>query len=129
MLGLPAAEQQPFPPTSKSKTSKTRMQPRGKSIRAFHFIRQDETQQASFSWYSDAEDIKEVSKRSNDMTTVIVTLTNEVSAMRIWGCEPHFYEGQGSAVAFPGAALHESVPRAAAAPACQPLWKVALFWC
>ena len=63
VLGLPgdpgsAADERP---------RSSRVQPRGKSIRALHFIRQDETQQASFTWHSDAEDIKEMSKRAKDI--------------------------------------------------------------
>lgn len=101
-------------------------QPAGKCIRAMHFLKQDESQQASFSWHSDAEDLKQTVRRDL-MTTVIVQLTkDEASGMRMWGCLPHIYIGQGSAVAFQGAAMHESLPRVV--PARVPVWKVALFF-
>ena len=105
------------------------LQPPGKIIRAMHFLQQDETQQASFSWHSDGEDITDQGcLRTDEMTTVIVQLSDgEVSAMRIWGFAPHVYEGQGSAVAFPGAALHESLPRSE--PSHTRVWKVAFFFC
>ena len=48
--------------------------------------------------------------------------------MRIWGCTPVVYEGQGSAVAFPGAALHETVPRLSGCAAPGVCRKVALFF-
>ena len=106
------------------------LQPAGKYIRGLHFLEQDKTQQASFSWHSDAEDIhvSAGAAQVDDMTTVIVQLSSdEKSAMRIWGFGHHVYDGQGSAVAFPGAALHESVPRRNVAGS--RVWKVALFYC
>ena len=61
------------------------------------------------------------------MTTVIVSLSEEHSSMRMWGHQPHLFRGVGSACAFPGAALHESVPRRTGAPGA-PVRKVALFF-
>ena len=108
------------------------LQPGGKKIKAMHLLLQDETQQASFSWHNDAEDIlvKGETSRSaaEEMTTVVVSLSEVRSAMRIWGCTPVVYEGRGSAVAFPGAALHETVPRLEGNPAQVPCRKVALFF-
>ena len=101
----------------------------GKCVRAMHFLLQDETQQAAFSWHSDVEDLQASSQRTSDMTTVIVNLTDELTGMRLWGCAPHCYEGQGSAVAFHGAALHESLPRLHHMPADSGVWKVAFFFC
>ena len=45
------------------------------------------------------------------MTTIIVSLSDECSAMRMWGFGPHLFREMGSACAFAGAALHESVPK------------------
>ena len=70
------------------------LQPRGKAIKAMHFLLQDATQQASFSWHSDAEDIvtrNEPRQVAEEMTTVIVSLSDVHSAMRIWGCTPVVY--------------------------------------
>ena len=58
---------------------------------------QDESQQASLSWHSDAEDLKQ-SPRTNLITSVIVQLTkDEVSGMRMGmrkrGVPPHIYTG------------------------------------
>lgn len=106
------------------------LQRRGKQIRAMHFLLQDETQQASFSWHSDDEDIRTARGRDGcEMTTVIVSLSEECSGMRVWGCAPVVYEGQGAAVAFPGMALHESLPRKAeGSAAARVVRKVALFF-
>ena len=105
------------------------LQKAGKAIRALHFLAQDETQQASFSWHSDGEDLKgRGMPGTSDMTTVIVHLSHECSGMRVWGCRPALYRAQGDSVAFPGSALHESLPRAAHAPAADMVRKVALFF-
>ena len=109
--------------------SKRTLQKSGKSILALHFLLQDETQQALFSWHADAEDLQGLmSECTDDMTTVIVHLSDEESGMRIWGCAPSIYSCQGGAVAFPGAALHESLPRRVDAPARGVVRKVALFY-
>lgn len=106
-------------------------QPSGKGLRAMHFLYQDATQQASFSWHDDGEDLGPFyssASLSYDMTTVIVNLSDECSAMRIWGCAPALYRARGNAVAFPGRALHETVPRCATSPAAGVTRKVALFF-
>ena len=93
------------------------LQASGKSIKAMHFLIQDQSQQAELSWHDDSEDIRPESGPhygSEDMTTVIVSLSEERSGMRVWGCSPFVYHGQGSCVAFHGAALHETLPRARA---------------
>ena len=89
----------------------TQVQAMGKCIRAMHFLLQDQSQQAEFTWHADDEDIAASGFPASAMTTVIVSLSRERSAMRLWACQPHVYEGMGSAVAFAGAALHETVPR------------------
>ena len=100
----------------------------GKCIKALHFLLQDETEQASFSWHDDAYDLELSSKmHASEMTTVIVSLSEACSGMRIWGCEPVLYRGQGDAVAFPGAAAHETLPRRPNLPVPR-VWKVALFF-
>ena len=107
------------------------LQPRGKAIKALHFLLQDATQQATFSWHNDAEDILtrgQPRQAAEEMTTVIVSLSDVRSAMRIWGCTPVVYQGQGSAVAFPGAALHETVPRLSDSEAPDVCRKLALFF-
>ena len=84
----------------------------GKVIKALHFLLQDETEQASFSWHDDAHDLAMLSKsHASEMTTVILNLSDECSGMRIWGCAPYLYREQGDAVAFPGAASHETLRR------------------
>ena len=60
------------------------------------------------------------------MTTVIVSLSNECSCMRMWGFDGYVFKGAGAACVFAGAALHESVPRRVEAGV--PVWKVALFF-
>ena len=108
------------------------LQPRGKAIKALHFLLQDETQQAVFSWHNDAHDILtrgQPRQAAEEMTTVIVSLSDVRSAMRIWGMAPVLYANQGSGVAFPGAALHESLRRAKHAPEAAAVWKVAMFFC
>ena len=62
------------------------------------------------------------------MTTVIVNLSDECSGMRVWGMHPVLYRERGDAVAFPGACLHESLPRRADVPPGRVVWKLALFW-
>ena len=89
------------------------LQKAGKCIVALHFLVQDATEQAVFSWHDDGEDIWQPGRTVDDMTTVIVNLSPECSGMRIWGCSPFLYTAQGQAVAFPGSALHESLPRLA----------------
>ena len=97
-------------------------QPKGKCIRAMHFLLQDDSQQASFSWHDDASDI---GHEGMHMTTVIVSLSKVPSCMRMWGFQPFLFEGVGAACAFAGAATHESVPHKRAGP---PVRKVALFF-
>ena len=105
------------------------LQSAGKALLALHFLTQDESQQALFSWHSDAEDLQGLGRRAlSDMTTVIVGLSHECSGMRIWGCAPVLYRAQGDAVVFPGGALHESLPRCTASPAGGAVYKVALFF-
>ena len=105
------------------------LQSAGKAILALHFLAQDETQQALFSWHSDGEDLTGVGNAdTSDMTTVIVHLSHERSGMRVWGCAPALYCAQGDAVAFPGSALHESLPRRTASPAGGVVYKAALFY-
>jgi hypothetical protein len=105
------------------------MQPAGKSILALHFLCQDETQQSSFSWHADDEDIRQCgAARRYDMTTVIVNFSDAISGMRVWGMQPVLYLYRGHAVAFPGCALHESLPRARTARAQGVVRKVALFF-
>ena len=100
----------------------------GKLIKALHFLLQDETQQASFSWHDDAYDLAIPNKtHASEMTTVIVNLSHECSGMRIWGCAPHLYREQGDAVAFPGAASHETLPRRRNSPVPE-VRKLALFF-
>lgn len=120
-LGAPALQQK--------KTSGF-TQPDGKKLRAMHFLLQDGTMQASFALHSDANDLRgSIRGNLEDMTTAIVSLSSEKSAMRVWGMAPVMYDGQGSCVAFLGAALHESLPRAKNAPATSPVWKLAMFFC
>ena len=107
------------------------LQPAGKSIKAMHFLLQDPSQQAEFSWHDDSEDISPESGphvHSEEMTTVIVSLSETCSGMRIWGCSPVLYDGQGSCVAFPGAALHESLPRRSCSEEPWVVRKLALFF-
>ena len=108
--------------------------PGGKALRSFHFLTQDHTQQASFSWHSDKEDLNRMGVKARhleEMITVIVRLSGgaDASGMRVWGCHPFLFAGQGSACAFLGAALHESLPRRMKCPASVPERKVALFFC
>jgi hypothetical protein len=101
-----------------------------KALRAMHLLRQDVSEQASFALHSDANDLRHTIKGDlEEMTTAIVNLTDEISAMRMWGMAPAVYRGQGHSVAFPGAALHESLRRAKGAPAHKHVWKLAMFFC
>ena len=112
-----------LPDSRRDPTQLKPAQPKGKSIRAMHFLLQDQTQQASFSWHADADDI---GHQGIHMTTVIVSLSDVRSCMRMWGFQPHLFKGCGSACAFAGAALHESVPTLGA---CVPaVRKVAFFF-
>ena len=107
------------------------LQRNGKGIVSLHILVQDKTRQAVFSWHDDGEDIrvKGVAAASvSDMTTVILNLTRECSGMRVWGCAPILFRQPGDAVAFPGRALHESLPRRTDAPAAGMVRKVALFF-
>lgn len=105
------------------------LQKAGKAIHELHFLLQDETQQAAFSWHSDGEDLAGNGLAdSSQMTTVIVNLSHECSGMRMWGCAPVLYRAQGDAVAFPGSALHETLRRRKDAPAAGVVRKVALFF-
>jgi hypothetical protein len=105
----------------------------GKCLRSFHFLCQDKSQQASFSWHSDKEDLAKVGVTEQhlvEMITVVVQLSPgpEISGVRMWGFQPFLFEGQGSACTFPGDALHESLPRLEQFPAQQHVRKVALFF-
>ena len=98
----------------------------GKALRAMHLLLQDVSQQASFALHSDENDLRNTIRGDlGEMTTAIVNLSEEVSAMRVWGMAPAVYRGQGHAFAFPGGALHESLRRAKGAP----VWKLAMFFC
>ena len=104
------------------------LQKAGKGIVSLHLLTQDATQQAVFSWHDDGEDVATDAGTSEEMTTVIVNLSHECSGMRIWGCGPVLYRAQGDAVAFPGRALHESLPRCNTSPDLDVVYKVALFF-
>ena len=112
-----------LPDSRKTPEALTPAQPKGKCIRAMHFLLQDDSQQASFSWHDDASDI---GHKGIHMTTVIVSLSIVPSCMRMWGFQPFVFEGVGAACAFAGAALHESVPRRTGSA--KPVRKVALFF-
>lgn len=89
-----------------------------------HFLLQDPTEQASFSWHDDSADLGNEGDNVH-MTSVIVSLSQQVSGMRVWGFEPHVYSGVGSGSVFAGAALHESVRMKGVVT---PVRKVALFF-
>ena len=55
-----------------------------------HFLLQDDSQQASFSWHDDASD---VGHEGMHMTTVIVSLSIVPSCMRMWGFQPFLFQG------------------------------------
>ena len=112
-----------LPDSRRRPEARTPPQPTGKCIRAMHFLLQDDSQQASFSWHDDASD---VGHEGMHMTTVIVSLSIVPSCMRMWGFQPFLFEGEGAACAFAGAALHESVPRCTGSA--EPVRKVALFF-
>jgi hypothetical protein len=117
-----------LPDSRKTPEALTPPQPKGKCIRAMHFLLQDDSQQASFSWHDDASDI---GHEGMHMTTVIVSLSSVPSCMRMWGFQPFLFQGEGAACAFAGAALHESVPRRTGSPGApepEPVRKVALFF-
>ena len=84
----------------------------GKRCKIIHFLFQDATEEALFSWHSDDVGTDRI-QMSRDMSTVVVNLSNEVSAMRLYGddYQPHVFEKCGDACIFQGSALHESVPR------------------
>ena len=111
-----------LPDSRRDPTARKPAQSKGKCIRAMHFLLQDAAEQASFTWHADADDI---GHKGQHMTTIIVSLSNECSGMRMWGFGPHLFGGMGSACAFAGAALHESVPKR---NLLQPVRKVALFF-
>ena len=107
------------------------LQRNGKGIVSLHILVQDKSRQALFSWHDDAEDIRvrgAAAATWSDMTTVIVNLTSECSGMRVWGCAPFLFRQPGDAVAFPGRALHESLPRYPTSPAGEVVYKVAFFF-
>ena len=112
-----------LPDSRRRPEASTPPQPKGKCIRAMHFLLQDDSQQASFSWHDDASDI---GHKGMHMTTVIVSLSIVPSCMRMWGFQPFLFQGVGAACAFAGAALHESVPRCTGSA--EPVRKVALFF-
>jgi hypothetical protein len=112
-----------LPEWRRNPCANTPAQPKGKAIRAIHFLLQDQTLQSSFSWHDDGTDI---GHEGRHMTSVIVSLTDERSAMRIWGLQPYIFPGEGWGVVFAGRALHESVPRRT--NDCVPVRKVALFF-
>ena len=112
-----------LPDSRRRPEARTPPQPTGKCIRAMHFLLQDDSQQASFSWHDDASD---VGHEGMHMTTVIVSLSIVPSCMRMWGFQPFLFQGLGAACAFAGAALHESVPRCTGSA--EPVRKVALFF-
>ena len=114
-----------LPDSRRNPEARTPSQPKGKCIRALHFLLQDNSEQASFSWHDDASDI---GHEGMHMTTVIVNLSAHPSCMRMWGFQPFLFQGTGAACAFAGAALHESVPLLAGSSAELVRRKVALFF-
>ena len=110
-----------LPDSRRDPTARKPAQSKGKCIRAMHFLLQDAAEQASFTWHADADDIG----AGEHMTTIIVSLSDEWSGMRMWGFGPHLFSEMGSACAFAGAALHESVPKR---NLLRPVRKVALFF-
>lgn len=88
-------------------------------LKAMHFLWQS-CNLALFSWHRDHEDLR----LSGSMVSVIVSLTDDISGMHVWGFpQPFVYRVCGDACAFPGAAWHRSVPGRSGAPV-----KLALFY-
>ena len=85
-----------------------------------HFILQLQPL-TQFTWHNDDVDMG-MSKR---MITVIVSLNTARSGIQINGFEPHYFEGTGSMVAFPGAAQHQSIVFASDAHSdtCRNIWE------
>jgi len=75
--------------------------------RMIHILAQDATSLARFKLHVDNTEGKGLSL---GCTTVIIQLTEGSSYMRMWGCDSFEFRGIGAGVAFPGGALHESLP-------------------
>ena len=76
-------------------------------IAGFHGLVADASKQTAFAWHSDTEDIKGLRP---DVITVIVQCTDDVTAMRILGCKPFYFDSAGHVAAFFGHAAHQSIP-------------------
>lgn len=77
---------------------------RQKNVHIIHFLLQANPISV-FSWHDDAFDLR----MPRRMVTAIVSLNEVPSCMEVWGFQPAWFTGQGSAVAFPGGARHRSV--------------------
>lgn len=74
------------------------------NLHTLHFLVQANPL-AVFSWHDDAYDLK----MSRRMVTVVVSLNDVHSCMEVWGFLPAWFNGAGTAHAFPGGARHRSV--------------------
>lgn len=96
------------------------------ALRQVHFLLQDISFQANFSWHTDFYDLRLDARRTR---TVVVQLSSTAaSAMQVFGCEPYLYTGAGAGVLFHGGAVHRSLPWETHHVGWKPtVWKVALF--
>ena len=76
-------------------------------VAAFHGLIADASKQTAFAWHSDVEDLKGLKRNA---ITVIVQCSDDITAMRIFGCAPFFFENAGHVAVFFGRLAHQSIP-------------------
>ena len=76
-------------------------------VSAFHGLVADASMQTAFAWHTDTDDVKGL---RDDVITVVVQCTQDVTAMRILGCKPFYFTAAGHVAVFWGRCAHQSIP-------------------
>ena len=78
-----------------------------KYVSAFHGLIADDAMQTTFTWHTDTADVNGIRE---DVITVVVQCTNDVTGMRILGCKPFYFTAAGHVAVFWGRCAHQSIP-------------------
>ena len=95
-------------------------------VEGVHCFRVDGSLQASFDWHTDWFDLCLPEENMDNMRSFVVQLSGAaITAMQVYGFDPHLFIGRGHVAAFHGSAVHRSYPTKLAER--EFVWKLAFF--